>query len=43
MAESKKNKFGGIVVGPIVVMMSIAVLWKNEGRFDYHSAQEPSP
>ena len=40
MAESKKNKFGGIVVGPIVVMMSIAVLWKNEGRFDYHKAAQ---
>ena len=40
MAESKKNKFGGIVVGPIVVMVSISVLWKNEGRFDYHKAAQ---
>ena len=40
MAESEKNKFGGIVVGPIVVVMSISVLWKNEGRFDYHKAAQ---
>ena len=43
MAESKKNKFGGIVVGPIVVVMSISVLWKNEGRFDYHKAAQATP
>jgi len=39
MASSKsKNKAGGFVVGPILVVLSLGALWKNETRFDYHKA-----
>ena len=39
---AKKNKKGGgcalIVIGPMLVFFSIAALWKNETRYDFHKA-----
>ncbi|MBL4885996.1 MAG: TerB family tellurite resistance protein [Planctomycetaceae bacterium] len=37
MARSKK-KSGGVLIGPIIVLVAIVALWKNEGRFDYYRA-----
>ena len=39
MARSKnKNGSGGIIVGPILIVVGILALWGNEGRFDYATA-----
>lgn len=37
-SRNNKNKAGGIVFGPLLVIASVAALWKNETRFDYHRA-----
>lgn len=42
--EKRKNRWGGVVMGPVVVVMALLALWKNETRFDYHrAASETSP
>ena len=38
MASGRKNKGGGVLIGPILVVVGLAALWKNETRFDYHKA-----
>ena len=36
MKRRKKNGMGGVIFGPILILLSIAVIWKNETRYDYH-------
>ena len=39
MARSdQNNRWVGIIIGPAIVIVCMAVLWKNEGSFDYHRA-----
>lgn len=38
MADRKKNRWAGIVFGPVLVFFALSALWKNETRFDYHRA-----
>lgn len=38
MARKRKSKLGGLVIGPGMIFVSVLVLWKNEGRFDYYKA-----
>ncbi len=38
MARKRKSKVGGLIIGPALIVMSVVVLWKNEGRFDYYKA-----
>ena len=39
MARSrKKSKWGGVVIGPILVCIALLAIWKNETRFDYGRA-----
>ncbi len=38
MAGSRDKKVDGVLLGPIVICIAIAAMWKNEGRFDYHLA-----
>lgn len=38
MARKNKNNAAGVVIGPILVLLAMATLWKNETRFDYHRA-----
>lgn len=38
MASRKKNKGGGLIVGPVLIVAAMSALWKNETRFDYHKA-----
>jgi len=36
---AKKNKSGcGFIVGPVLILIAMVALWKNETRFDYHHA-----
>lgn len=37
-SRKEKNKAAGFVIGPILVIVSVVALWKNETRFDYHKA-----
>lgn len=36
--SARKNRWAGVVVGPIIVFIALAAIWKNENRFDYHQA-----
>ncbi len=39
MARNKKNNpLVGLIIGPVLVGLSVMVLWQNEHRFDYHKA-----
>lgn len=38
MANRKKNRWAGIVFGPVLVFAALSAIWKNETRFDYHRA-----
>lgn len=38
MSRKRNSKFGGLVLGPGMILVSVLVLWKNEGRFDYYKA-----
>ena len=40
MAREEKNRWAGIVIGPVLVFLSLVALWKNETRFDYFRAAE---
>lgn len=44
MANRKKDKVGGVVLGPLLVLGALAALWQNEARFDYaEAARRTSP
>jgi len=38
MSERRNKKRNGLIGGPLIIMVAIIALWKNEGRFDYHKA-----
>ncbi len=38
MYATQIRKNSGFLIGPLIVCIAIAILWKNEGRFDYHLA-----
>ncbi|MEM6689104.1 MAG: TMEM43 family protein [Planctomycetota bacterium] len=38
MAGEEKNRFAGILIGPVMVCLGLTAIWKNETRFDYHRA-----
>lgn len=37
-SRNGKNRWMGILLGPLMVFFSLTGLWKNETRFDYHKA-----
>ncbi|MCP4194154.1 MAG: hypothetical protein GY768_26385 [Planctomycetaceae bacterium] len=37
MARSR-NSYSGVVIGPVIIVVGLLALWKNEGRFDYARA-----
>ena len=38
MAESSKNRWAGLLIGPVMIFLALSAIWKNETRFDYHLA-----
>ncbi|QDS90456.1 Dna-J like membrane chaperone protein [Rosistilla ulvae] len=38
MARKEKSRWGGIVIGPVVMLAAMAALWCNETRYDYYKA-----
>jgi hypothetical protein len=36
--KKNKNPWVGLIIGPAMIAFSVAGLWKNEHRFDYHKA-----
>ena len=38
MADRKKKKAGGLLIGPALIVAGCMALWQNEGRFDYYTA-----
>jgi tellurite resistance protein len=39
----EKNTIGNIIFGPVLVLVALSALWKNETRFDYHRAATVAP
>lgn len=38
MSKKQRNRWAGLIIGPVLAYFSLAALWKNETRFDYHNA-----
>ncbi|WP_417744651.1 TMEM43 family protein [Rosistilla oblonga] len=38
MARNEKSRWGGIVIGPVIMLAAMAALWCNETRYDYYKA-----
>ncbi|MCR9294835.1 MAG: hypothetical protein NXI32_19110 [bacterium] len=43
MARRNKNSAAGVIVGPVVALLAMVALWKNETRFDYYRAASRTP
>lgn len=36
MSRKKKNGLAGIVIGPVLIVVAIVAIWKNETRYDFY-------
>lgn len=43
MSREEKKGISGVILGPVLVLVAISALWKNETRFDYYKAAYRAP